>query len=133
MDKTKHTIIYLAEPKIRVLFKCKECNDQYKTTEIVLKHTCKNCKKTVEVEPFSYSLDSVAYYLVIIHKALLTDTKFAIRTTAPYYTLAETIKNLMSNVGVHCIKDHMIQDINKRNQSTITVRELLLEKIGAIQ
>lgn len=130
-----YPIVYIAKPRLRINFDCAFCSAKYRTTDIKILHKCTECEKDNYIRHENYSIDSLAYYLAII-LINLRDKKtegVILRTMDSYIILLDSLVNCLTSLGMKVVKDHKIVDKHKKTKKDIDVKEIILEKLGAIK
>lgn len=128
-------VVYIAKPRLRINFDCAFCSAKYRTTDIKILHKCTECEKDNYIRHENYSIDSLSYYLGIVHINLRdkkTDT-IKLRAMDSYIILLDSLVSCLISLGMRVIKDHKITDKHKKTKKDIEVREVILEKLGAIK
>lgn len=131
----EYPVVYIAKPRLKINFDCAFCSAKYRTTDIRIQHKCNECKKENYVRHESYSIDSLAYYLAIIMINLMDKNvnKIALRTMDSYVLLLHSLVKCLTSLGMKVVKEHKITDKHKKTKKDIEVKEIILEKLGAIK
>lgn len=135
MKKVDYPVVYIARPKLRISFSCMFCGEKYKTTNIILNHTCEKCKKPQSIRNENYSLDATNYYLGIAMNKL-KDVEcggIIFRATDSYVLIMIALVDTLQRIGIRVIKNHKVMDKNKKKNIDIEVNEVVMEKMGAIR
>jgi len=127
--------IIITKPSIKIHFDCPLCSAKYPTSDTKLLHTCHKCRKEVKISGDSYSIDAINKYLGIIHGKFTDKSKYGLRLKAveSYTVLMDSLVSRLVNLGIRVVKDHIITDINKKSGKDMTIREVIIEKIGALR
>lgn len=133
MVKKPYPIIYIAKPKLKIIFDCVFCSAKYKTTDVIIIHKCTGCGKQNTITSRNYSISAINFYLTMAIANLKHNDGIILRATDSFILLLQSLVSYLTTMGMKVVKDHKITDEHIKKQKEIIVNEVVLEKIGAIK